>query len=70
MFAVAFVVIPSSPRRKTVTMPYLLSVWFDEPYEDPDLDLPEAQRQMAQTSELIAEMERAGAWCENFTTAG
>jgi hypothetical protein len=49
---------------------YLLSVWFDEPYEDPDLDLPEAQRQMAQTSELIAEMERAGAWCENFTTAG
>ena len=41
---------------------YLLSVWFDEPYEDPDLSAPETQRQMAQTGELIAEMERAGAW--------
>ena len=41
---------------------YLLSVWFDEPYEDPDLSAPESQRQMAQTGELIAEMERAGAW--------
>lgn len=42
---------------------YLLSVCFDEPYDD-DLDLstPEAQRQMAQTGELTAEMERAGAW--------
>ncbi|MCU1483562.1 MAG: hypothetical protein JWN67_308 [Actinomycetia bacterium] len=42
---------------------YLLSVWFDEPYDD-DLDLsaPETQRQMAQTGELITEMERAGAW--------
>ena len=41
---------------------YLLSVWFDEPYEDPDLSAPETQREMAQTGELIAEMERAGAW--------
>ena len=44
---------------------YLLSVWFDEPYDDDDdLDLtaPETQRQMAQTGELTAEMERAGAW--------
>ena len=41
---------------------YLLSVWFDEPYEDPDLSAPETQRQMAQTGELIVEMERAGAW--------
>ena len=41
---------------------YLLSVWFDEPYEDPDLSAPETQRQMAQTGELIAEMERAGVW--------
>jgi hypothetical protein len=42
---------------------YLLSVWFDEPYDD-DLELsaPEAQRQMARTAELTAEMERAGAW--------
>ena len=41
---------------------YLLSVWFDESYEDPDVAAPETQRQMAQTGELIAEMERAGAW--------
>ena len=41
---------------------YLLSVWFDESYEDPDLAAPETQRQMAQTGELNAEMERAGAW--------
>ena len=41
---------------------YLLSVWFDEPYDDPDLTDPETRRQMAQTGELIAEMERAGAW--------
>jgi hypothetical protein len=42
---------------------YLLSVWFDEPYDD-DVDLfgPDAQRQMAQTEKLTAEMERAGAW--------
>ena len=49
--------------KETVTMPqYLLSVWFDEPYDDPDLSAPETERQMAQTGELIAEMERAGAW--------
>ena len=41
---------------------YLLSVWFDEPYDDLDLSAPETQRQMAQTGELNAEMERAGAW--------
>ena len=42
---------------------YLLSVWFDEPYDDDvDLSAPETQRQMAQTAELTAEMERAGAW--------
>ena len=41
---------------------YLLSVWFDGPYDDPDLSTPEDQRQMAQTTELSAEMERAGAW--------
>jgi len=42
---------------------YLLSVWFDEAYDDDvDLSTPEAQRQMAQTAELTAEMERAGAW--------
>ena len=41
---------------------YLLSVWFDEPYEDPDLSAPETERQMARTGELIAEMERAGVW--------
>ena len=41
---------------------YLLSVCFDEDYDDVDLDDPEIQRQMARTGELIAEMERAGAW--------
>ena len=41
---------------------YLLSVWFDEPYDDPDLSAPEIQDQMARTGELIVEMERAGAW--------
>ena len=41
---------------------YLLSVWFDEPYDDPDLSTPESQRQMAQTGELITEMQGAGAW--------
>jgi len=41
---------------------YLLSVWFDEPYDDQDLDTSENQRQMAQTGKLTAEMERAGAW--------
>lgn len=42
---------------------YLLSVWFDDTYDDDvDLSAPETQRQMAQTAELNAEMERAGAW--------
>ncbi len=41
---------------------YLLTVWHDEPYDDEDLSTPENQRQMAQTGELTAEMERAGAW--------
>jgi hypothetical protein len=41
---------------------YLLSVCFDEPYDGVDLSAPEAQRLMAQTAELTAEMERAGAW--------
>ncbi|MDT5411532.1 MAG: hypothetical protein QOG14_3752 [Mycobacterium sp.] len=41
---------------------YLLSVWHDEPYDDVDLSAPESQRLMAQTAELTAEMERAGAW--------
>ena len=42
---------------------YLLSVWSDEPYDDDqDLSAPDAARQMAQTDELTAEMQRAGAW--------
>jgi hypothetical protein len=41
---------------------YLLSVCFDEDYDDVDLSTPENQRQMAQTGELTAEMERDGAW--------
>jgi hypothetical protein len=41
---------------------YLLSVWFDEPYDDLDLSAPETERQMARTAELTAEMERAGVW--------
>ena len=41
---------------------YLLSVWFDEHYDDVDLTDPETERQMARTGELIAEMERAGVW--------
>jgi hypothetical protein len=40
---------------------YLLSVCFDEPYDDVD-SAPDTQRQRAQTVELTAEMERAGAW--------
>jgi hypothetical protein len=54
----------SGPAKETVTMPqYLLSVWFDEPYDDDiDLSAPETQRQMAPIDELNAEMERAGAW--------
>jgi hypothetical protein len=41
---------------------YLLSVWFDEPYDDPDLSDPEIRAQMARTGAVTAEMERAGAW--------
>jgi hypothetical protein len=44
---------------------YLLSVWHDEPYDDlddVDLNAPDTRRLMAQTAELTAEMERAGAW--------
>jgi hypothetical protein len=41
---------------------YLLSVCFDEDYDDLDLTSPEQERQMAQTSALNEEMERAGAW--------
>jgi hypothetical protein len=41
---------------------YLLSVCFDEPYDDLDWNEAEAQRLMAQTGALTAEMERAGAW--------
>src|SRR5262245_18579262 len=54
----------SGTVKETATMPqYLLSVWFDEPYDDDvDLSAPETQRQMARTAELNAEMERAGAW--------
>jgi hypothetical protein len=49
--------------KETVTMPrYLLSVCHDEPYGDLDLSAPETQAQMARTTELTAEMERAGAW--------
>ena len=40
---------------------YLLSVCFDEPYDD-DVDAPDVQRQIARTGELTAEMERASAW--------
>jgi hypothetical protein len=54
----------AGPAEETVTMPqYLLSVWFDEPYDDDiDLSTPENQRQLARTGELTAEMQRAGAW--------
>jgi hypothetical protein len=50
--------------KETVEMPqYLLSVWFDEPYdEDLDLTTPEARAQLARTGAVTAEMERAGAW--------
>lgn len=40
---------------------YLLSVCFDEPYDDLDPS-PEAERQRAHTVELTAEMQSAGAW--------
>jgi hypothetical protein len=54
----------SGTAEETVTMPqYLLSVWFDEPYDDDiDLDAPETQLQMAKTDELNEEMQRAGVW--------
>jgi hypothetical protein len=41
---------------------YLLSVCFDEDYDDPDLSDPEIQAQLARTGELIAEMRQEGAW--------
>jgi hypothetical protein len=41
---------------------YLLSVCFDEPYDDVDLSAPETQRSMAQTAQFNAELQRAGAW--------
>jgi hypothetical protein len=40
---------------------YVLSVWFDEPYDD-DVSSPESQGRMAQTEAVTAEMERAGVW--------
>ncbi|HEU5152564.1 MAG TPA: YciI family protein [Iamia sp.] len=40
---------------------YLLSVWFDDTYDD-DVSDPETQAQMARTGALTAEMERAGVW--------
>lgn len=41
---------------------YVLSVCFDEPYDDVDLSAPEMQREMARTGKLTDEMQRAGAW--------
>jgi hypothetical protein len=41
---------------------YLLSVWHDEPYDDLDLSAPDTRAQIARTTELTAEMERAGIW--------
>jgi hypothetical protein len=41
---------------------YLLSVCFDEDYDDEDLTTPENQRQLARTGKLITEMEEAGVW--------
>lgn len=41
---------------------YLLSVCHDEPYDDPDLDDPEVQRQMVATGALTDEMRSSGAW--------
>jgi hypothetical protein len=41
---------------------YLLSVWFDEPYDDLDPSAPEIEDQMARTAALTREMEQAGAW--------
>jgi hypothetical protein len=54
----------SGTAKETVTMPqYLLSVWFDEPYDDDvDFSALESQRLMARTAEFTAELERAGAW--------
>jgi hypothetical protein len=41
---------------------YLLSVCHDEPYDDFDLAAPDIRAQMARTTELTTEMERAGVW--------
>ena len=44
---------------------YLLSVWFDEPYDDVDSLAPETQRLMAQTAELNAEMGAPAPGCSS-----
>ena len=42
---------------------YLLSVWFDEPYDDDSTSPhPRSSARWRRSGELNAEMERAGAW--------
>jgi hypothetical protein len=40
---------------------YVLSVWFDGPYDD-DPSAEDTARQMERTAALTEDMERAGAW--------
>jgi hypothetical protein len=41
---------------------YMLSVWFDEPYDDVDLTSPDEQRKQVQVDEFNTELAAAGAW--------
>jgi hypothetical protein len=41
---------------------YLLSVWHDSDYSDPDFNAPETQRIMSQVSEFNTTLEKAGSW--------
>jgi hypothetical protein len=41
---------------------YMLSVWFDEPYDDVDLTSPDEQRKEVQVDEFNTELAAAGAW--------
>ena len=41
---------------------YLLSVWHDGDYSEPDFSSAETQRIVGQVDQLNAEMQRTGAW--------
>jgi hypothetical protein len=41
---------------------YLISVWHDEDYGDPDFTAPELQEQVAKVGAFNEELQSAGAW--------